>query len=217
MNIAENIQIFIDGEGKNKGRKPNERYASFDYCFNYFQLFREKDCVKDLSNNENIQVSCLHLAFYLASWGMLRGSSVLLEKSLRHYTDLIINISRFDEKIWEIDVDVYTKENINLLLECKRMIIESLGKASDTLVTKIMLGVFANVPAFDANFCKGFKVSKFEKKSLLSLFQFYKENKELIDKYNIYTFDFFTGKETDRKYTKAKIIDMIGFIEGEKK
>ena len=24
-----------------EGRNPNERYASFDYCFNYFQSFRE--------------------------------------------------------------------------------------------------------------------------------------------------------------------------------
>jgi len=217
MNIEKNIQIFIGGEGKNKGRKPNERYASFDYCFNYFQSFREKGCIKDLSNDENIQLSCLHLAFYLASWGMLRGSSALLEKSLGHYKDLIINISQFDEKIWDIDIDVYTQENVSLLLECKRMIIDSLDKASDTLVTKIMLGVYANVPAFDANFCKGFKINKFEKKSLLLLSQFYKENKDLIDKYDIYTFDFTTGKETKRKYTKAKIIDMIGFIEGEKK
>jgi len=217
MDIDNNIQRFINGEGKNKGRKPNERYASFDYCFNYFQSLKENGRVSDLSNNDNIQISCLHLAFYLASWGMLRGSSALLEKSLGHYTDLIINISQFDEKIWEIDVDSYTEENINLLLECKRMIVESLGKASDILVTKIMLGVFANVPAFDSYFCKGFKISTFGKKNLLFLSQFYKENKDLIDKYNINTFDFITGKETKRKYTKAKIIDMIGFIEGEKK
>jgi hypothetical protein len=35
--------------------------------------------------------------------------------------------------------------------------------------------------------------------------------------YKIDIFDFTTGKETQRKYTKAKIIDMICFIEGQNK
>ena len=55
------------------GRKPNERYTSFDYCYNYFQAFRESGEVSALATPTNIQVSCLQLGFYLASWGMLPG------------------------------------------------------------------------------------------------------------------------------------------------
>lgn len=97
-------------------------------------------------------MSCLQLGFYLASWGMMRGSSFLLEKSVKNYKTLIIAISKMNPKLWEIDVDKYDDENINLLLNCKQQIVEVLGemnKPSDTLITKIMLGVFANTPAFD--------------------------------------------------------------------
>jgi hypothetical protein len=75
---------------------------------------------------------------------------------------------------WEIDVDSYTSENIKRLLDCKKIIVASLGNKnnpSDTLVTKIMLGMFGNTPAFDTYFKKGMKkeeinVNTFNEKSL---------------------------------------------------
>lgn len=218
MDIDYNIKKFISGEGKNKGRHPNERYASFDYCFNYFQQFRENNRIEDIANSQNLQLSCLQLAFYLASWGMLRGKSFLLEKSLRHYSNLIANISKFDKRIWEIDVDNYTEENIDLLLFCRDMISRSFGKennTTDTLATKVMLGVFGNTPAFDDNFRKGFGVYQFNEKSLYKIAKFYSDNKKEIDKHEINTYDFLTGREIKRRYPKAKIIDMAGFIEGQ--
>lgn len=220
MDINKNISQFIKGNGKNGGKSPGERYASFDYCYNHFQSFRERGCIEKIANKENMQMSCLHLAFYLASWGMLRGSSFLLEKSIRYYEPLIANIAKLDKRIWSIDVDSYTEDNIELLLECRDMICKSLGNGSrltDTLTTKIMLGVFSNVPAYDDFFRKGFNVHSFGKKSLRMIAKFYEDNKETIDKYKIRTFDFSTGKETRRKYTKAKIIDMVCFIEGQNK
>jgi len=219
MNIEKNLAQFIDGNGKNGGKKPDERYASFDYCFNHFQSFREKGCIEKMANEDNMQTSCLHLGFYLASWGMLRGSSFLLEKSIKYYEPLIINISKFDKRIWEIDANSYTEENIEVLLECRDMICKSLGnrtKLTDTLTTKIMLGIFSNVPAFDDFFRRGFKVHSFGKKSLRMLAKFYNENKNVIDGYGVSTFDFSTGMPTNRMYSRAKIIDMIGFMEGQK-
>jgi len=220
MNIDKNITQFIEGNGKNGGRKPDERYASFDYCYNHFQLFREEGRIKEIAAKDNIQTSCLHVGFYLASWGMLRGSSFLLEKSLKHFGPLITNIAQFDKRIWEIDVDRYSEENLELLLKCRDMICGSFRNdktLTDTLTTKIMLGIFSNVPAYDDFFRKGFNVHSFGKKSLRKIAEFYNDNKETIDKYEIRTFDFETGEETQRKYTKAKIIDMICFIEGQNK
>lgn len=218
MNIPENINQFINGKGKNKGRNADARYASFDYCFKYFQSFKDNNCVTEISNENNIQLSCLHLGFYLASWGMLRGSSFLLETSVRYLMQIIEKISKFDRNMWDIDVNNYSREHIDLLIKCKNMIIDSLGKdnnPTDTLVSKIMLGVFGNVPAFDDNFCKGFQLKKIiNEQTLFRISDFYNSNKSLIDNYDIYTFDFYSGHETKRKYTKAKLIDMIGFIEG---
>lgn len=219
MDIKKNIESFIKGEGKNKGKKPNERYASFDYCFNYFQSFRETESQNALIEPDNLQTSCLQLAFYLASWGMFRGSSFLLERSSKFFEPLIQAIASLSPKVWNIDVDDYDNPtNRQLLLRCKDVIIQALGpehKPSDTLITKILLGVFGNVPAFDAFFRKGFKLSCFDDASLVRISDFYQSNKAVIDTYEIRTFDFGTGLETERIYTKAKIIDMIGFIEGQ--
>ncbi len=218
MDIKKSFNQFLEGNGKNKGRKPNERYASFDFCYNYFYSFYKNNKLSELANNDNLQNSCLQIGFYLASWGMMRGSSFLLEKSVKNFSNLIISISKMHPKLWEIDVPNYNEENIYLLLDCKQKIIDSLGKEnkpSDTLVTKIMLGVFANIPAFDQYFRKSLKVHFVNKKSLLKIREFYLENKEDFDSFKIYTFDFLTSKETDNIYTKAKLIDMCGFMDGQ--
>lgn len=214
-----NLKVFLEGNNKkNKGRLPNERYASFDYCFNYFQSFKRKNRIVDLANKKNLQQSCLQLGFYLASWGMLRGSSFLLEKSVRNFTKLIKEIPKFNKAVWNIDVNNYTDNNIQILLETKEKIKIALGKennASDVLTTKIMLGVFGNIPAFD-EFFKNVYGSCCEK-NLKKIAIYYKNNEEVINKYQkkTTTFDFYSGNKTKINYTKAKVVDMIGFIKGQ--
>ena len=207
---------------KDEGRKPWARYASFDYCFNYFQSFEDK---VQLANSQNMETSCLHLAFYLASWGMLRGSTFLLQKSIRFYRDLITYISEKDADFWQIDVPNYeVNDNIAKLLQCGRDIKHQLRrmaareKVSDILITKIMLGVFGSVPAFDTYFTMGSGLYRLNEKSLGEISKFYREDGrcELIshEATETKTFNFDTGKQSKRMYTKAKIIDMIFFIEG---
>ncbi|MCG2679880.1 MAG: hypothetical protein L6455_07925 [Kiritimatiellae bacterium] len=218
MNINNYLSEFINGNGKSRGRRPAERYASFDYCFNYFQQFRDTNNFAKMADGQHIEMSCLHLAFYLASWGMFRGSSFLLERSAKFLEPLVTAISSMDERIWKVDADKYTEENIKLLIECAGIILDKLGKPNaptDTLITKIMLGVFGNVPAFDNNFRKGFACHSFGKKNLKMIKEFYENHKQQIDSTVIFTFNF-SGTETKRLYTKAKIIDMIGFIKGQK-
>ncbi|MEK7218841.1 MAG: hypothetical protein AAB728_05250 [Patescibacteria group bacterium] len=221
IDIEGGIALFLEGSGKNKGRKPHERYASFDYCYNHFQSFREQENLPALTSPSHLAESCLHVAFYLASWGMLRGSSFLLEKSAPFYGRLIKGIASFDPRIWEVDVDRYDAETIPLILSCADMVREALregGKApSDILVTKVMLGVFGNVPAYDQFFRKALGVGKLCPKSLSHVRAFYDRHRPLIDSYRIRTFDLHTGGKTRRLYPKAKIIDMAGFIAGQNK
>jgi hypothetical protein len=216
MDITGNIRDYLND------RSPVKRYSSFDYCFNYFSDFYDRDNIEAIASPTNVQFSCLQIGFYLASWGMLRGSSFLLQKSVKHYEQLISVIVKMPKVCWKIDLDTYSDENISLLLEIYKHIFGSLGEddeyASTTLVTKIMLGVFGNVPALDDNFCKGFGFSKYLSKSLLrKISDYYQTNKEEFDRHRIRTIDFGTEMETDRYYTKAKLIDMVGFIEGLKK
>jgi hypothetical protein len=53
----------------------------------------------DMADEAHMQLSCLHLSFYLASWGMFRGSSFLLEKSAKFFEPLVRTISSIDAKV----------------------------------------------------------------------------------------------------------------------
>ena len=217
LNVKQSINEFL------KEREPERRYSSFDYCFNYFHKFFEDGMTKKLCSDGNLEKSCLHLGFYLASWGMYRGSSFLLkEKSVRHYANLITEISKpKNVEYWKIDVDNYTDDNITLLMGCKEMIKDSLEIGThnyNILVTKIMLGVYGNTPAFDVNFKAGikkeglaFKVNTFNEDSLKKVNKFYLNHKRDFDNKKVYTVDFITGKNTNILYTKAKLIDMAAF------
>jgi len=213
MDLDANLRRYLDG------RKPNERYASFDYCFNYFQSFRESGDVSALASPANGQLSCLQLGFYLASWGMFRGSAELLQKSARHLMPVIEVVARTDTPFWELDAHCYTESNIQRLWELAGTIRQAQPGMSDILVTKIMLGVFGSVPAFDTNFRRGCRVASivatFGPRALRKIGAFYQDNAEVIDGYRVPTLEFVSGEHTQRRYTRAKVIDMAFFIEGE--
>lgn len=198
---------------------PEDRFTSYDYCYNYFKT----------NNNlsKDMEKSCYVLGFYLASWGMYRGSSFLLDKSVKHFENTINYLSDLDKSKWDIDVDNYSNDNMKIILELYNNIKAKLiydDNSDLTLVTKILLGVFGFVPAFDMNFKSSFKkifnnecgFSTFNIKALESIKQFYEANKESIDKLssNTFTTDFTTSKKTKIIYKKAKIIDVYGFITG---
>ncbi len=195
------------------------RDASFDYCFNYFQNFTDK---KQLVKS-NVQLSCLHLHSYLASWGMLRNS-FLMKKSIKFFEPLIEYFASDECDVWGIDVNAYDEENIGKLIACYRKIKNILLRDEEkprkmvTLVTKIMLGVFGNVPALDSYFRKASGWSTFNKRSLVEIGEFYnsKSYPELIsnEAAKIRTFDYESGNHSDRSYTRAKIIDTLFFMEG---
>jgi hypothetical protein len=214
----------------------NHRYFSFDFCYNYFQSNKGHLC-------ENLEMSCYCLWSYLASWGMLRGSSELLQKSpvsLKSLVEHFDNIA--DSPIWSLDVPDYDKtysvvdgkciDGMEKIVVEYNEILEILSKnviknPTRTLVTKIMLGVFGVVPAFDSYFTETFNDiypgfgfpfynKKLTKEQLQCILDFYKENKDVIESFKIPVKDFY-GRNTGHEYTKAKLIDMYGFMCGREK
>lgn len=222
--MYENISNLI--KKYKKERQIHKRYTSFDYCYNYFCKFFENDNQDQLKSDENLELSCLHLGFYLASWGMFR--SPLIKKSLAYYKDIIVEISNTSREIWKIDIDSYSEDNIKKIIECKENIEEHYGNINerDNRTSKIMLGVFGNVPAYDKYFKEWLgdedKKDKFcqtfNKKSLQQIKRFYEKNKEIFEKYDIKTLDFSSEKETKNiSYPNIKLVDMYGYMYGKNK
>src|SRR5439155_13873576 len=152
------------------------------------------------ANGLELQLACLQLGFYLASWGMYRGSTVLLQRSLVHLSPVIEAIAGTPVAAWAIDANGYTHDACSLLLDTASRIRAAFPEgATDTLVTKIMLGVFGSVPAYDTNFRKGFGTAFLSESSLMRIGRFYRDNEEVIERYRVPTLDFASGAETDPK------------------
>jgi hypothetical protein len=218
VDIESNIKRFMGD------RTPEQRYASFDYCFNYFQSFRESGSIADIAAPENMLYSCLQLGFYLASWGMFRASSDLPNRSLKQFEPIVRLIATTSNDIWTIDAHSYSQPVCGKLINTASAIRKALRPAggdlpTETLATKVMLGVFGNVPAFDSRVVAGLRktpnlMGRFGVRALRAINRFYDEHHEVIERNRVHTLDFATGHPTPRRYTRAKVIDEIFFIEG---
>ena len=65
---------------------PNHRYRSWEHCYGYFRRHAS------FRTEADHDIASLHLAFYLASWGMYRGSSALLWKDYKIHRPAISKI-----------------------------------------------------------------------------------------------------------------------------
>ena len=114
----------------------------------------------------------LHLAFYLASWGMYRGSSYLLQRDYKAHKTAVGHILNSQYKLlWNYSPSEETKEAAaRLLFDANNGIYHKIKYSyknfdsnedlpSETLVTKILLGTFGCVTAFDSYFKEG--ISRF--------------------------------------------------------
>ena len=206
-NIIKVIEKYLSGIASDEFH----RYKSWDNCFQAF------------SASKQTEIQILELAFYLASWGMYRGSSGLLQKNhLIHKGAVNIVFSKTNQKLKCNQTIEVQRENIKAILVVKDELAKHYGNIyftkgadkpkpispTDTLLSKIMLGTLGCVPAYDRYFIDGLMEMKmehtgFNEASLNELFKFIDKNKKEIDQ---------TQKliktKTQRHYPLMKILDM---------
>lgn len=133
--IKEIVLKYID-----ELKDSNHRFLSWEHCYNAFRNF------------DNTDHLALHLAFYLASWGMYRGSTTLHKKDYKvHYgvVQLIKPIIKEHKSIKNLE------EIQDLMTEISLKYKEVGIKASKTLQTKVLLGTLSCFPALDRFFIDG--------------------------------------------------------------
>ena len=59
----------------------HHRYLSWEHCYDYFG-----------QDEVDPDKACLHMAFYLASWGMYRGSAFLLQKDYLIHKEVVSHL-----------------------------------------------------------------------------------------------------------------------------
>lgn len=210
--VKENILLFYQSMLDD----PYHRYRSWEHCYSFFQ--QHYPC----SREDQLDTATLHLAFYLASWGMYRGSSQLLQKNYRVHNGILkIILQKEYSELFDLGFDNVgtTRSTIRLIFDLVqelRHAYSSIGVSpTDTLVTKVLLGTLGCIPAYDRLFVEGTKFwkkmpdeyqPKFPAllgiKSYLGLVDFYHCHEEQIQAAQAIT------AQQSIKYPIMKLIDM---------
>lgn len=209
--ILESSVKFYDTLKKDE----NGRYRSWEHCYSNFINAR------DIKNAELDYLS-LQLAFYLASWGMYRGSSFLLQKDYKIHIPVVKELLKEEyDPLAGIDcVELKREKNQRLLEKINAFLdeyysnirgevknIKVRNQLSSTLITKILMGTLGCVPAYDRYFISGIKKQKvasgnYNMKSIGQLVDFYEKN--IVELENIRK----DMKVNGMAYPQMKILDM---------
>ncbi len=211
-------QTFYDDARANE----NGRSRSWEHCYRVF-----RDARTDPS--PDCDYLSLHLAFYLASWGMYRGSSFLLQKDYKVLVPIVEEILKPEyDCLFGVACTDLRNDDIRAQLKklsdyisyyFHRIREEVRGRAvassvSPVLITKILIGTLGCVPAYDRFFEEGAKYLGLEKKSynedsLRELADFYEAHNDRLEEAR-------RGMRTeDLTYPQMKLLDMgfwqVGF------
>lgn len=198
------------------------RGKSWEHCYVFFRNHKKI---------ARLDHAALHLGFYLASWGMLRGSSVLLQQDYKFFEPIVKTLidSKY-EKLWDVDwsniSDKEKEEIIDTLLNLKDALEKKFAennpdhkKPTDLLITKIIMGTMGCVPAYDQYLKKGlakYKIkrrSNFNRKSFENFLNECKQREEL-KRFFVKTWRI---KGTNYKYPPMKLLDLYFWLYGMQK
>lgn len=190
----------------------NNRVFSYDICRQHF--------APTLSGNKD--EDAVYLFAFLSSWGMLRNTG-LMNISPYGLSNTVQAIYENFEYFKNNDIFSIKDKEISVFVENFEKIAEALGRdkiaSSNTMVSKIILGVWGSMPALDTNFNKafGFYQATKIKKVIRELRETFKNIPEadsskihssLLEAY---------GKLNPEYYGKPKLVDTYGFYVGLKK
>ena len=172
----------------------NGRSRSWEHCYRAF-----RDARTDPS--PDYDYLSLHLAFYLASWGMYRGSSFIFHKDYKVHRPIVEKVLKpeYDCLFGLACTDLRNNDVRDQLMKLYDDIAnyfrpirnEVRGHAvahsvSQVLITKILLGTLGCVPAYDTFFGIGAEYLGLEEKdynedSLLELADIYEEHNDRLE------------------------------------
>ncbi|MDK7340374.1 hypothetical protein QP500_07915 [Pauljensenia sp. UMB0018B] len=216
-------QTFYDDARANE----NGRSRSWEHCYRVF-----RDARTDPS--PDYDYLSLHLAFYLASWGMYRGSCFIFQKDYKVHTPIVKEILKPEyDRLFGLacadlrnsDAGVQVTELCDYIADYFYPIREQVAghkvetPVSQVLITKILLGTLGCVPAYDRFLVDGIKKYKvttqeYSLDSVIRLVDFYEEHNDRLEEAR-------RGMQSDDLiYPQMKLLDMgfwqIGYDEATK-
>lgn len=119
MTLEEHVLLTLskayDSFGLSKSGELHSRYKSWEYCHKVFLESHNKK-YEDLTEDD-FDYLALNLAFFLASWGMYRGSSFLLQRDYKtHIPAVKIIMEEKYDILWDFDPSISNVNDANELL-----------------------------------------------------------------------------------------------------
>ena len=153
MSISQKIRAY----SSDLARDEHHRYRSWEHCYRFFRRIAPGEM------HTHRDAAALQLGFYLASWGMYRGSSFLLQHSYTAHLGVIDCLAspRYST-LWQQDFGSAEQDStlVPTVLSAVGAVRDAyvqFGQPTDTLVTKVLLGTLGCLPACDRYFLAGFK------------------------------------------------------------
>ena len=193
---------------------------AFDLCYAYFQENKGKLL------GENKQTSCMQLWSFLANWGMINNNPncKLLNYNYSSLLGIITfindkkNAHYFDISLENYSCDKYVESVMDLYEKLEKEIRFLNQARTQTIITKIILGVYGCCPAIDSHVRKAFGLNNKNLEQILRIIHetyHNKNNKVVFDNKKIAVIAF-DGKPIPKlHYPAAKLVDMHGYIKGE--
>lgn len=189
----------------------NHRYLSWEHCHTVFKENRHNP------SEATVDYMCLHLAWYLASWGMLRNS-FLMQKDYKVHKAVVELICQPQwDTLWDMPAEMmvqerYAKQVVQLSQLITDAYIHEGGNPTETLLTKILLGTIGCVPAYDRYFRKALAVTcaasqTLNVRSIVALGKLYTEHADEFAALQRYCSE-------RMEYPAAKVLDMCFFEYG---
>lgn len=113
------------------------RYRSWDSCHNFFNGLYKKNHGKKFEELSDVEkeLALLNLSYYLASWGMYRGSSFALQFDNSIFKNVISTVLKDDFKIlWNLNLETIKKfynendDSKNHVLNCLNSVRDDLNE-----------------------------------------------------------------------------------------
>lgn len=215
-----NVKLYLSALNKDY-----PRYQAWEFLWDYTQRHSTRKSL--IATDKNIELTALHIGLYLANWGMFRGSGSLLDLNLNFYKDLSVFLfTKIPIEFWKLTFEDFNPENREKAGVSQALYDSAVKKISgfkiswtNTLITKLLLGIWGNCPANDTYFKYGLSFykknnPKVNLRGRLTVSGLLLSDLYLLVNNNNWRIDTYKTREGKNIYPAGKVIDMAFFQYG---
>lgn len=204
------------------------RLQAWEFLWDYVQ--RNQTWKSLIATEKEIELTALHIGFFLANWGMFRGGGYLINFNLDFFKTLSVYLfSKLPQDFWNLSFEDFNPNDIGKSNNAQSLFDSSIERINNfeadiiswtsTLTTKLLMGIWGNCPANDRYFRIGLSIYaknnpnvKLRGRTEITG-RFISDMYSLVEKMN-WNLNGYKTKAGKNMYPPGKLIDMAFFQYG---